>query len=551
MEYCLLCLEKLSNCIKVNSGKWHEQEIKFLIEKHLWTMSIILDNSWICLDCINELQNFNKFYERIKQAHTNLDKFVEKDDKKPIIEDDKDNESEKVVNDDHTDLKIETEIVMEQVMDAVHIKRENEDLDAQIVPINKKDHKEENEDNVKDSLQKTKKSKQHKIVVKNFKKLRLKNRKLSGRSRKLLISENSETSEVKVAPCKEMEKSESLNVSVRNGDSEANRNDDKCLYKRQNPDDKALKDYDRIIADNFQIECNLCQTSFVNFIELLKHFKEEHKQRGYALCCNRKFFSRPVLVDHIYVHLDPEHFKCKECDKVFSNRSVLVNHLKIHKGESEQFKCDKCGKTFVTITVLRKHLFTHSSEKMFPCTICGKSFTNSSILNHHIGAMHQNKFLQICYICGKSLRCSSAFTSHMQKHEAKTTTISCDVCGLLLANKVGLKRHKNSQHPEGGKKDHKCQICLKISPTLRALKAHIQRTHELGYNYKCSLCEKAFKQPAVLKAHMAIHTGIPLYSCPFCPKTFHSNSAMYYHRKNAHPKEWEELQRQKYVNKLA
>lgn len=87
----------------------------------------------------------------------------------------------------------------------------------------------------------------------------------------------------------------------------------------------------------------------------------------------------------------------------------------------------------------------------------------------------------------------------MEKHEVKTVSISCDVCGLLLSSKEGLKRHKNSQHPEGGKKEHTCHICSKISPTQRALKSHIRSVHEQGFEFKCSLCEKSFKRPSVLK----------------------------------------------------
>lgn len=41
MEQCLLCLEtrkESDDYIQVNSEKWNQQEIKYLIEKHLWPM---------------------------------------------------------------------------------------------------------------------------------------------------------------------------------------------------------------------------------------------------------------------------------------------------------------------------------------------------------------------------------------------------------------------------------------------------------------------------------------------------------------------------------
>ena len=140
----------------------------------------------------------------------------------------------------------------------------------------------------------------------------------------------------------------------------------------RNLDEKTLKEYDRIIAENFKIFCDICQAAFDNFLLLRKHFKVEHKQRGYARCCKRNFFTRSLLVDHIHVHLNPEHFKCQECSKVFSDRSRLQSHKKLHEDDSKLDKCEKCGKLFADKGALKKHILTHSSEKPFPCEICGK-----------------------------------------------------------------------------------------------------------------------------------------------------------------------------------
>lgn len=49
---------------------------------------------------------------------------------------------------------------------------------------------------------------------------------------------------------------------------------------------------------------------------------------------------------------------------------------------------------------------------------------------------------------------------------------------------------------------------------------------------------------------MATHTGVGLPTCPYCSKTFNSNSTMHQHRKKVHPKEWEEARIKKYSGKL-
>ncbi|KAM7343505.1 uncharacterized protein ACRADG_010504 [Cochliomyia hominivorax] len=562
MDACLLCLEckkDTNGIIRANSEKWMEQNIKFLINKHLWPMEQITDTSWICKECGEVLQEFHQFYKRIELAQqnyaTNLkleleSSFLEQkefSDSHSSSEDCKNYVFErKIVEYNHVEpeITIENPLPTEYIAEEEQfIKKENqEDIKTENNAFKQtrkrgrppKDMSLENAEYKEDPLKKSSKSKETKITS-------------TKRKKQIQISEDNSSQD----NCND----NIIDTKDNNSDSDTDNQDDEQMVKvkkknHRNLDEKTLKEYDKIIADNFKIFCNICQHELDNFLALRRHFKMEHQQRGYARCCKRNFFTRSLLVDHIHVHQNPEHFKCQECGKVFSDRSRLQCHKKLHEDDSKLDKCKECGKLFADKGALKKHVLTHSSEKLFPCTICGKYFTNSFILNHHIEAVHENKFVQICDICGKSIRCPTAFASHMEKHEVKNVTISCDVCGLLLSSKEGLKRHKNSQHPEGGKKEHTCHICSKISPTQRALKSHIRSVHEQGFEFKCSLCEKSFKRPAVLREHMATHTGTALYTCPWCPRTFISNGNMYNHRKNAHPKEWEELKRQKYAGNI-
>ena len=105
----------------------------------------------------------------------------------------------------------------------------------------------------------------------------------------------------------------------------------------------------------------------------------------------------------------------------------------------------------------------------------------------------------------------------MNKHEDPVTKLDCDICGLRLPDDSGLKLHKETQHPVHGKEDHKCPICPKISPTLRALKRHISTMHDRGCEYKCSLCEKAFRRPESLKVfHSILILSIVYLLACFC-----------------------------------
>ncbi|XP_037824096.1 transcription factor grauzone-like [Lucilia sericata] len=240
----------------------------------------------------------------------------------------------------------------------------------------------------------------------------------------------------------------------------------------------------------------------------------------------KEFFQRYRLVDHLQVHFNPDHFKCKHCGKVLSNSDNFQKHmLRLHrpKGVNLTHCCEILWKVIMKASLLRYHKLQHlpEEEKKFPCKQCGK----------------------FSYKCRIQI--------HMDKHEGiPPPSISCDICGLLLTSERGLKRHKDNQHPVGGKQDHPCPVCHKISPTRKALLKHVSTMHKKGYDHKCNICEKAFKRAEALREHMASHTGTPLYTCTWCPKTFYSNGNMHAHRKRVHRKEWEEAKLQKYSGKL-
>ncbi|XP_061396129.1 zinc finger protein 184-like [Musca vetustissima] len=310
-------------------------------------------------------------------------------------------------------------------------------------------------------------------------------------------------------------------------------------------------EYDKFLQEHFKMSCDKCSKTFERFRQLCQHFSQEHNEQGYVMCCATKFFNRRLLVDHINFHLDPEYFKCNLCGKVLTKRICLIGHMKMH--EEKKFACDKCDKKFVLKHKLDKHKLTHlpESEKKFPCNDCGKFYANEYILNQHQKAVHLNIYAKVCEICGETLPDSHNFKRHMEKHEGivPVKTAKCDICGLILTSHHTLKLHKELKHPPE-RREYNCHICSKVSPNMRALKKHIHETHEMGYRFKCTICEKEFKRADNFKSHMAIHTGKPLHRCPWCPKEFNSNGNMHQHRKKAHPVEWEEAQRKKYSGNL-
>lgn len=67
---------------------------------------------------------------------------------------------------------------------------------------------------------------------------------------------------------------------------------------------------DQRIREFYNLKCDLCSNKSDTFIEVRAHYRIEHKQRrGYLSCCNRKFFYRGEILEHMHWHLNPEAFK--------------------------------------------------------------------------------------------------------------------------------------------------------------------------------------------------------------------------------------------------
>lgn len=102
-----------------------------------------------------------------------------------------------------------------------------------------------------------------------------------------------------------------------NTDSDSN---NKILFSRKNIDEK-LPDHlkvrtskeksDAQIKEFVNLNCDICKTSaqFNSFKELQEHYNLEHNQRGYVECCDKKFYRKDRLMNHITNHIYPDAFK--------------------------------------------------------------------------------------------------------------------------------------------------------------------------------------------------------------------------------------------------
>ncbi|XP_017040935.1 transcription factor grauzone [Drosophila ficusphila] len=303
---------------------------------------------------------------------------------------------------------------------------------------------------------------------------------------------------------------------------------------------QSMLEIDAKISAHMRLTCDVCHEGQETFLLLCKHMLQEHHRKGYAICCNKKFYKRSFLTDHIDRHADPEKFKCTQCDKRFADKQCLRNHelLKHHPEEEKTFMCEQCPKKYTKQYLLDQHRVIHK-ERNVVCDLCERRFPNQSLLCTHVKMAHGN-YGTMCDICAQVIRGRAAFQRHQLEHAGVTEPkVQCDICGSWHKNKHSLKKHVRRHNGTATT----CEICGKVSPNRSAMLSHQRYVHLTDKKHVCSVCDKAFKKAITLKEHMATHTGEVLYKCPHCPKTFNSNANQHTHRRKCHPKEFEEARK--------
>lgn len=301
------------------------------------------------------------------------------------------------------------------------------------------------------------------------------------------------------------------------------------------------------ILESTEMKCDLCNFQLDSFSHALIHHRNVHNQKGYLICCSRKFRQLSALVDHLDFHANPECFKCQICAKNFTSLSNLRIHIASMHIQQTRYQCDVCGKFLNCKYRVTAHLKTHivniKSNETFPChfPLCDKSFNSKNGIKSHIYICHNpNRETFWCEICGKELKSKGSLREHITNtHAQEIKKIQCQICKHYLKNDYSYKKHMN-RHKQM-EQNITCEYCGKKCTTKPALRSHLRMSHLLQRKFPCRFCDKKFKQTIDLNEHEATHTGIDLYSCLWCPAAFKFGANFRAHRKNAHPEEYEKI----------
>ncbi|XP_073812582.1 uncharacterized protein isoform X25 [Musca autumnalis] len=309
-------------------------------------------------------------------------------------------------------------------------------------------------------------------------------------------------------------------------------------------------EYDNIITKFFEkLRCPKCELMVHTFSDMRAHFRLDHNDdHGFVECCGRRFATRKFLAEHIMVHYNPEHFKCKTCNKICRDSTQLEAHEQTHLPNPPEakykktFQCEKCSKTFSSKASFEHHMVAKHvprEEFKFECPECKKKFRNRRYYREHVREHHNpDQKDYICEICGKVLSKAKALYIHNRKVHMPKKRSQCTYCGKWYSTRPHMLAHFYNMHTSADD-EHRCDICGHCASSPSGLYQHKRAMHNTIKKYNCTLCEKSFKAPSLLTEHMTTHTGLEIYPCDFCAnKQFKRRSHLYNHLKRMHPVEY-------------
>ncbi|KAI8510157.1 PR domain zinc finger protein 15 [Branchiostoma belcheri] len=332
------------------------------------------------------------------------------------------------------------------------------------------------------------------------------------------------------------------------------------------------------------VKCNLCRNSFVNVQSLGRHIKKVH-QNGqetksdspeWCQYCDISFAERKSFNRHMKVYHGAGHPNrinagndlklCSQCDAPFTSTKSMLKHVQdihgvytdtgtlIPQNAPKTHKCPTCSKVLSGPQQLQAHLAERNGQCRMTCEVCGQKFDSLPLFRSHKDNMHHS--VKKCKLCEATFKNSSGLGRHMRNtHSSDSNAMMtssqrwCPYCDQTFVYSTNFSTHMREFHypsgyslssnePAGVTDDlPHCEVCDAPFSTLRLLKRHVLKAHELPAftkgqtqaTHQCETCCQTFRGPQHLDNHLRSGQGKCRATCPWCHEAFYRLASVRVH----------------------
>lgn len=173
---------------------------------------------------------------------------------------------------------------------------------------------------------------------------------------------------------------------------------------------------------------------------------------------------------------------------------------------------------------------THIGDgiRSFPCNNCSETFRTKIELIHHLRNHGIVEKTFLCDRCFKEFSTIKSLKVHI-KRAHNMTVEPCEICRAVFTTRELVAQHIKEAH-----EPLICEICDKRCSTPSKLKLH-KKIHFQRKPYKCKICTESFINNVVLDRHMRFHgVSAKVFRCEFCSKELSTEASHRNHVQRLH-----------------
>uniref|UniRef100_A0A674AMA0 Uncharacterized LOC115163420 n=1 Tax=Salmo trutta TaxID=8032 RepID=A0A674AMA0_SALTR len=239
---------------------------------------------------------------------------------------------------------------------------------------------------------------------------------------------------------------------------------------------------------------------------------QSNRSKRVKICslCRKTFIGAKDLTAHVRSHTEQSPYQCTQCLQSFEHQEDLQKHQQIGcEVATQPEEKDNMSTASFEEDNMSTAYFEDGIETSQPNGTSPLSPTTSNVRP----TPREFSKARTCHVCQETFQSAYLMRKHLNSKHDQLPYQCCD-CGEHFKRKFHLKEHK--------------KLCLAASSTTSNI---LPTPDQSSKDRNCSLCNKTFDSPYLMRKHLkSKHDQLP-YQCPGCGGNFQRNFHLKEHKK--------------------